>query len=98
MGSRLMERCHVIRPQRAHAVCVLLVFCLSVCCSGGIFMPKGSDGMSKGFAFIEFKNPQVRHTAGAGQEQAAAAAAGQHRQQQQHRREQEQQQQQLPVC
>lgn len=23
-------------------------------------MPKGSDGMSKGFAFIEFKNPQVR--------------------------------------
>lgn len=22
-------------------------------------MPKSSDGMSKGFAFIEFKNPQV---------------------------------------
>jgi RNA recognition motif-containing protein len=32
-------------------------------------MPKGSDGMSKGFAFIEFKNPQVRQTARAGQEQ-----------------------------
>lgn len=30
---------------------------------GGIFMPKGSDGMSQGFAFIEFRNPQEAQAA-----------------------------------
>jgi hypothetical protein len=37
-----------------------VVVLLLLCCAGGIFMPKGTDGMSKGFAFIEFRNPQVR--------------------------------------